>query len=968
MGTEELSGRLNRPISLMWPERLSTSAWLEHLPFAFWIIEAVRPSVVVELGTHYGTSYCAFLQAVRHLELTTRCYAVDTWKGDPQTRFYGEDVYAELRAYHDSRYAAFSTLIRSTFDEAVQHFAVASIDLLHVDGCHTYEAVKHDFETWLPKLSRRGVVLFHDINVRERDFGAWRLWEEVAAQYPHFDFLHGFGLGVLGVGDDLPTDIGWLTEAVPSRENLTCYVRALFENLGRRIQERLDLEAIQHSLALSNENVERLVGDLSAKDAEITQLNSKLSAQEREITQFNSKLSAQEREITRLGNTLSAGGRELAQLATTVAARDGEIGLLRDRIAALYNSTCWRITAPLRSVVRGTRLGVGLARRSSARSRFATFDGGSTASARAADYAEWIARYDTLDYDDRRAIAAAVGRMVDPPLISVVMPVYETPPHYLRAAIESVRAQLYPHWELCIADDASHSPDIRRILEHYRALDRRIKVSYRATNGHISAATNTALELAEGRFVALLDHDDVLPEHALFEVASAIAADPDIDLIYTDEDKIDGDGRRFAPYFKSDWNPDLMLSQNMFNHLGNYRRSLVERVGGFREGYEGSQDYDLVLRASALTTPERICHIPRILYHWRAVAGSAALSPNEKDYALIHARHAIADHLGKLGIEGEVHPGLCPNFHRVRYSLPNPGPRVSIIVPTRDRIDLLERCVAGILDHTNYPDIEILIVDNQSKEPETLAYLAKLAGDPRVRILSYDRPFNYSAINNLAAFEATGPLLCLLNNDIEVIAPDWLTEMASHAVRPGIGAVGAMLYYPDDAIQHAGVITGIGGVAGHAHLRLSRGDPGYFGRAALVQNLSAVTAACMVMPRRLYHQLAGLNETELAVAFNDVDLCLRIREAGYRIVWTPHAQLYHHESASRGPDTDPDKIERFRAEVAYMMRRWGHVLDRDPYYNPNLRLDGADFGLAFPPRITKRWLTNPRSSGTVSCR
>lgn len=296
--------------------------------------------------------------------------------------------------------------------------------------------------------------------------------------------------------------------------------------------------------------------------------------------------------------------------------------------------------------------------------------------------------------------------------------------------------------------------------------------------------------------------------------------------------------------------------------------------------------------------------------------------------------------------------------------MPNPTPRVSIIIPTRDRVDLLERCVAGILHRIDYPDIEILIVDNQSEESATRAYLRKLSSDRRMRILSYDRPFNYSAINNLGASQATGPLLCLLNNDIEVIAADWLREMASHASRPGVGAVGAVLYYPDDTMQHAGVITGLGRVAGYAHFRLPRGDPGYFRRAALVQNLSAVTAACLVMRKCLYEELGGLNETELAVA-NDVDLCLRIREAGHRIVWTPHAQLYHHESASRGSDTDADKLERFCGEVAYMMRRWGHVLDRDPYYNPNLRLDGSAFGLAFPPRIARRWLVDARADAPL---
>jgi O-antigen biosynthesis protein len=719
-------------------------------------------------------------------------------------------------------------------------------------------------------------------------------------------------------------------------------------------------------LVSRNGESERLHNDISAPEAKVQQMRAidevgrmqrELLGLNEEIGRLRTEISTREAESRQLRAAVHRRDKQIASLLRVLAERNGEIAQLSDRITALHNSTCWRITAPLRSLTWGARWGINLIRRLSSHGVPAPLD-----------YADWISRYDTLIDDDRRAIAAAVGRMVDPPLISVVMPVYETPPHYLRAAIESVRAQLYPHWELCIADDASQSLEVRHVLEHYRSLDRRIKVCYRATNGHISVATNTALELAEGRFVALLDHDDVLPEHALFEVASAIAADPDIDLIYSDEDKIDDNGRRFEPYFKSDWNPDLLLSQNMFNHLGVYRRSLIEEIGGLRCGYEGSQDYDLVLRASIRTPPERIRHIPHILYHWRASAGSVALSPGEKDYAVTRARQAIADYLRGCRIDAEVGPALCPHFHRVHYPLPDPAPRVSFIIPTRDRSDLLRRCIEGILHGTSYPDFEILIVDNQSREPSTHAYFAELTTDPRVRVLTYDRPFNYSAINNFAAAEATGPLLCLLNNDIEVIGRDWLTEMASHAVRPGIGAVGAMLYYPDDWIQHAGVIVGLGGVAGHAHHRLRRGDPGYFGRAALVQNLSAVTAACLVMPKRVYHQLGGLNETGLAVAFNDIDLCLRIREAGYRIVWTPHAQLYHHESASRGPDTDPDKIDRFRAEAGHMMRRWGHLLDRDPYYNPNLRLDGADFGLAFPPRITRSWVSNPESRDTTALR
>jgi glycosyltransferase involved in cell wall biosynthesis len=568
------------------------------------------------------------------------------------------------------------------------------------------------------------------------------------------------------------------------------------------------------------------------------------------------------------------------------------------------------------------------------------------------EYRAWIARFDTIGEEDRRTITHAITGLADPPLISVVLPVYETPEVYLRAAIDSVRAQLYPHWQLCIADDASRAAHVRAVLEHYRTIDRRIEVCYRRDNGHISAASNSALALAKGEFVALLDHDDLLPEHALYLVARAVIEHPELDLIFSDEDKIDAEGTRFDPYFKPDWNPDLLLSQNMFSHLGVFRRSLVEAVGGFRQGYEGSQDYDLVLRADARTSPERIHHIPHVLYHWRAISGSAALAPEEKGYASRRARQAIADHLATQGVDAEVLAGRFPNCHRVRYALREP-PLVSVIIPTRDQAALLRTCVTGLLDRTDYPKLEIIVVDNQSREPDTHAYFAQLMADPRVRVVGYDEPFNYAAINNFAAALASGSMLCLLNNDIEVIHADWLREMVSHAVRPGIGGVGAMLYYPDDRIQHAGTILGISGVAAHAHRWRRRGTPGYFGRAMLIQNLSAVTAACFVVPAKVYAEIGGFDQCNLSVAFNDVDLCLRIGERGYRIVWTPHAELYHHESASRGPDTDPDKRGRFVAEVAYMQRRWGAVLQHDPCYNPNFWLEDHDWGLASPPRIGK---------------
>jgi GT2 family glycosyltransferase/uncharacterized coiled-coil protein SlyX len=572
-----------------------------------------------------------------------------------------------------------------------------------------------------------------------------------------------------------------------------------------------------------------------------------------------------------------------------------------------------------------------------------------------AEYANWLKQYDTITDDDRIAIREAIGRLVDPPLISVVMPVYETPECYLRAAIDSVRTQLYPNWELCIADDASKSPHVRSVLEEYRAADSRIKICYRSENGHISEASNSAFAMAEGEFVALLDHDDRLPEHALYMVAATLAQKPELDLIFSDEDKIDARGNRYDPYFKSDWNPDLMLSQNMFSHLGVYRRALIDAIGGFRAGYEGSQDYDLVLRASARTKPERIHHIPHILYHWRAIPGSVALSGDEKSYAAENARRAIAIHLEEKGIAATVTASAAPGYHRVRYPVPDPAPLVSLVIPTGGKVELLRTCVTGILEQTDYRPVELIILHNSETRREVFPYLETLARDPRVRIVDAQSEFNFSHICNIGVGYARGELIGLINDDLEVIDPGWLREMVSHAVRPGIGAVGALLRYPSGHIQHAGVILGLGGVAGHAYLHRPRGDFGYFGRAAVLQNISAVTAACLVMPTAVYQEIGGMDQQDLPIAFNDVDLCLRLTAKGYAIVWTPYAELYHHESATRGSDHDPDKIERFHSEVYRMKRRWGETLKNDPCYNPNLCLDLPGFRLAFPPRVAKPW-------------
>ncbi|MDR3737186.1 MAG: glycoside hydrolase family 99-like domain-containing protein [Acidobacteriaceae bacterium] len=572
------------------------------------------------------------------------------------------------------------------------------------------------------------------------------------------------------------------------------------------------------------------------------------------------------------------------------------------------------------------------------------------------NYQNWISLYDTLTEKDKRDIIDSIKKLTHRPLISVVMLVYNTPEPYLRRSLETVRDQLYQHWELCVVDDASKKPHVTAILAEYAAKDSRIKVIRREANGHISAASNTGLELAAGEFIALMDHDDELPAHALYMIALEIERHPNLDIIYSDEDKIDENSVRYDPYFKSDWSPDLLLGQNMVSHLGVYRRSLLKEIGGFRIGYEGSQDYDLVLRAVEKSDSSRIRHIPAILYHWRVFSSSSSFSTTELPTTTNAARRALQDHFDRCRIAATV--DLAPRvdrFFRISYQIPNPPPLVTLIVPTRDKVDLLRQCVDGILDQTDYQNIELLIIDNNSTEQETFSYFTKLKNRDRVRVINYAGAFNYSAINNFGVRHAHGTLIGLINNDIKVIEPHWLSEMVSHALRPEVGAVGAKLYYGNDTIQHAGVITGINGVGNHIYKNLPRSHPGYFGRLHLVQNLSAVTAACLITRSEIFEEVGGLDEINLAVAFNDVDFCLRIREKGYLIVWTPAAELYHLESASRGSDMAPDKIERFRREVSYMIGHWGKTLTSDPYYNPNLTLESTNYDLAFPPRIEKPW-------------
>ncbi len=569
-------------------------------------------------------------------------------------------------------------------------------------------------------------------------------------------------------------------------------------------------------------------------------------------------------------------------------------------------------------------------------------------------YRSWISKFDTLSSRDVQAIAARTESLPRRS-IAVIVPAYNTKLPLLVGMIESVRAQLYPHWELCIADDGSSQSHVAQVLSQYQERDPRIRSIRLDQNSGIAAASNAALSLVSSEYTALLDHDDLLAPHALYLVAEAIANDPTIDIIYTDQDKIDASGHRSDPYFKPDWNPELLFGQNYFNHLTVYRTALLRRLGGFRAGFEGSQDYDLALRA-VRERSGTIAHLPFVLYHWRIFRGAKTFSTSRLPEATAAARRALTDYFETQGQQVKVSAAAGGGYHRVQRSDPPQWPSISVVIPTRDGLEHLKSVINGLEHLTDYPNFEIIVVDNDSAQPGTLSYFRDLEARG-IQVQKSPGEFNFSRINNQAVSSARGELVLLLNNDVEMIEPGWLKEMARYFHDDSVAAVGPKLLYPDGRLQHGGVVIGLGGVAGHIHVGVPGDAPGYFGRLWVAQDVSCVTGACMLVRRTTFDQVGGLDAKVLPVAFNDVDLCLKIRRAGKRIIWTPFAVLIHHESISRGPDIAGQRLARYQRDIRHMKQRWGGALKRDPFYNPNLSLESCRPELSYPPRLEKPWVT-----------
>ncbi|WP_281641341.1 glycosyltransferase [Acetobacter orientalis] len=941
------------PASFWAPQHILESAWLEHAPFAFWLMEKVQPTVLVELGTHAGFSFFAFCQAVQRLGLPTRCYAIDTWIGDEHAGFYGEQVFNTLSDLQRQHYLGFSQLIRAYFHDALSNFTDGGIDLLHIDGRHRYEDVVEDYTTWLPKMSEHGIVLFHDINVRKGDFGVWRLWEELRGKHPSFEFSHGHGLGVICPNSSVPPGLRPLLE---SSTEAAVATREAYARLGAAVSTQYQLErahselgseirALHHKLEARAQNEEQLRADLL------------LSQDELSITRHD---------LSSVQNVLVSTNNEIAQIRASTIWRATKIArdvgsrlplpmrhqLRRGAKAVWWAITPHRMPERLRLLrARGILQQAVLSGTTGARSNqhlvyqpsHASF-GTSLANNKPQGTYRLASHSSGYVFVPRRRpdnLDAQITQLTNRPTFSIIVPLYNTPDDLFQRMVGSVLAQWYQHWELILIDDKSQHQSVRDNAS--QLVDPRIKTIFLASNLGISGATNRGLAEATGDYIVFLDHDDELTDDCLFELAKCIDAE-DPDYVYSDEDKIEPDGRFSQPFFKPDWSPDTLMSTMYTCHVSCVRRSLLERVGTLRSEFDGSQDWDFILRVTEMA--RRISHVPKILYHWRIIPQSVASDLNAKPYAVDAGRRARVAALDRRGLKGTIEavPQLAGYF-RIKYDVQG-DPLVSIIIPSKNNGTILKKCLDSIFENSHYRNFEIVLVDNGSTDTATINYLTFLHAISNVRVIRHDAPFNYSEINNIGAREAKGSLLLFLNDDTEMISSDSIQRMAGYAQLAHVGAVGAKLLYPDSRkIQHSGVLNLADG-PNHAFLLTDTYNPGYFARNIIEYDWIAVTGACLMIERTKFDAIGGFDET-FPVAYNDVDLCFRLVENGLYNVVCPSVEFFHYESLSRGNDNkDKTKRQRLDHEKDRLYHKHPHFLMHDPFHNPNLAPNDLWFSLA----------------------
>jgi GT2 family glycosyltransferase len=987
------------------------------VPFAHWLVQAIRPRIILELGTHHGVSYSAFCESVCRARLDTRCYAVDTWTGDePSGSYYGRDVFDELRDFHDSRYSAFSELLPMRFDDALAYFGDESVDLLHIDGCHSYDAIRHDFSQWRQKLSQRSVVLFHHTNVGERDFGVWRFWKEISEVYPSFEFLHGHGLGVLFTGRNMPTAVAPLSTAGdPETINI---VRDRFATLGQRfilefelaalraemgdITSRLDVEVsrsgeLQKAAEERADTIHRLEQNLqSAADAasrlkviareywimhEGAVREKELAIREKELALREKELATREKELAIPEKELAVRERELAvherdSLTTRLAQVEESSAHREAYIHGLLRSGSWRVTAPAR--VARTMISL-LFQRARLISRALAASGSSARNlttgapqrrlgappAPTADavpspvdevsiYRGWIKQFDRLTKRDTDSIQRHMAA-TDMPALLVVLQFSPASQRRASAAVAQLRRQIFGRWVavLCFHETCNLNT-IEQVKAEIGKDDRFIVVQTPLAGG----ARCEIDRLSNHAWMVVGTGEVMLREHTLYMFAATAYAQPNAQVIYSDQDRLTSRRERYGPYFKAQFSPELFSQTNFLGPCVLLRNKNVNLASLVDETSAPNGLARVVEDAVVVAARGTIVHIPFVLYHVDEIEGEDLAHSNP---GALHSRQKIGAPLGDDSV-------CAHDIKEEAKELPIQSddenlPTVTVIIPTKDNVKLLRQCVSDIRGRTSYPagKLEIVVVDNCSADPETLAFLDSLSDVSNVVVLKYQKEFNYSHINNSAARIASGEILVLLNNDTGVIDPNWLRHLVHYASQDGVGAVGPKLLYPDRRIQHGGVVIGIGGVAGHVHVGIREAEGGYCNLANLTHEVSAVTGACLAIRKTVYWEVGGL-DPELAVAFNDVLLCLAARARGYRSIFVAHPLMYHLESKTRGFDNTPEKAAVFRQEAAYVRRKFPEVFKDDPYYNPNLSLYEV-YGLAFPTRRSKPWREFTRKSG-----
>lgn len=1012
--------------SFFTPSLITESAWLQHIPFAFWLTEKINPKIFVELGVHTGVSYFAFCNSVKINEISCLCYGVDTWQGDEHAGFYNNDIFNRVMEHNEANYSGFSHLLKTEFSQALLSFNDNTIDLLHIDGFHTYQAIKKDFESWLPKLSDKGIILFHDINVREKDFGVYQLWAEVKAQYPSFEFMFGKGLGILAVGKNIPPNISFLFSAVTNK--VYHNINYNYEKLGLNIIEQYkvlqliqQLGSVQNLLNIENDkgivnanvlvennaflqNLENENKSLNLLIDDLKKLNAENNLQLNEIKLSLSstldKVSKLENEvITILHSAEIKYGYFQIQLQKSHQEKEEQLNILKDevnRISIAYEelikvNTWYQNTFEFRSMAgifkhkikttvknKGIILLDNLLEKEFVKKKYVTAfflkyikENGMRNAYFASSQNIKTKGFKTLLNPRKEALIQMNTKLSKPvfndivatvphqnfdelhkelqnfsylPKISIVVTTYNTKPQLLALAIASIQKQIYQNWELCIVDDGSKNQHVKETLKNYLNNDK-FKISFLKKNVGISEASNAAIKLSTGDFIALMDHDDEITPDALFWIVKELNVNNNIDILYTDECKIDEQNNLSGYFYKPDWSPELMINMMYIGHLTVYRKKfLLESVGLFRKEYDFSQDYDLMLRASEKAAS--IKHISKVLYYWRLTEGSA--SQGEKPYARISNLAALEDAMKRRGIAADIIELPTANRAKILFDIE----LVSIVIPTDSKINLTE-AINNIITTTRYSHYEIVAVTNSKLISELKR---ELLDQQNIIFVAYDKPYNFSDKCNEGVDNSNGKIIIIFNDDVRALQDDWIENTIEFLYIEGVGGVSPKLIYENDTIQYAGMASGVRNITGTTFHTYPKDSYEYINFAQLVRNVSILSGACLAIKKSLFLEIGGFDSANTPIAHSDVDISFKLLAKGLRCVYTPYAVLRHYGHLSLSEFKKKNTIIKKDKADIFLLKKWAKYVENDPYFTEPMRShlyhDSPEYFKIYAPTIS----------------